>query len=207
MNAFFENILSRSRTQIICIVLASFLLPFLIFWQYFLKSDLDKRNQLNENIDIQRLKVMYQSKLSKDLPKAKKEQKELESKLVLALSELPDSKEIPELLSSISRLAKQVGLEIELFQPINEELSNFYAKVPVKINVKGSFHKVIKFFEKVGNLTRIVNINSIKMSQPDISDNKMLITTECVATTFRFLEEAERAKVQQEANDKKKRKR
>lgn len=207
MKKFFENILARSTIQIIAIIASSFIIPFLLFWQYFLKSDLIKKEQLSENIDIQKSKVLYQSKLANNLPKAKKEQKELASKLMIALSELPDSKEIPELLSSISRLAKQSGLEIELFQPTGEELNGFYAKVPVKIIAKGSFHQVVKFFEQVGKLTRIVNISSIKMYQPEIIENRMLITTDCTATTFRFLEESERIKVDKEKENKKRRKR
>ena len=197
MKDFFKNILARSLAQKIAIIGATFIIPFLLFWQYGLSKDLKKQASLEEEIDIKTSKIVYQGKLANNLVKAKKELSELEKKLNVAVSELPDSKEIPELLSQISTLVKESGLEIELFQPTGEELMDFYAKVPVSIHMKGTFHQMLKFFEKVGNLQRIVNINAIKMYNPEIVENKMVITTECVATTFRFLSEEEREKIKE----------
>ena len=209
MKNFFKNILARSLGQKIAIISASFIVPFLLFWQYGLSNNIKKITSLEEEIDIKTSKVIYQGKLAKDLVKAKKEMHELEDQLSTAISELPDSKEIPELLSQISQLVKESGLEIELFQPTGEELGDFYAKVPVSIHMKGTFHQILKFFEKVGNLKRIVNINAIKMYNPETIDNKLVITTECVATTFRFLSEEERNQIkeQKEAQNKKKKRR
>lgn len=209
MKAFFKDILQRSLGQRVMIIGASFVLPFLLFWQYALSKDLAKKDSLEEKIEVAQNKIAYQSKLANNLPKAIKEKNELEAKLYTAISELPDSKEIPELLSLISKLVREAGLEIELFQPLGEELSDFYAKVPVSIHVKGTFHQMLKFFAKVGNLTRIVNINSIKMYNPEIVEDQMIINTECTATTFRFLSEDERKQIKEEkeAQDKKNKKR
>jgi len=121
--------------------------------------------------------------------KRKYEATELEFKNALKL--LPDKKEIPTLLSSISNLGAQSGLEFFLFQPQNELPRNFYAEIPLKLEVAGPFHNVATFFDKVSRLSRIVNIGDIKMTtmkdaktQSDI----VILRTGCTATTYKFIE-------------------
>lgn len=192
MKNFFRSIYEKPLGIKILIIGASFLVPFLLFWQYILSNTLEIKKDLEEKLEITNSKILYSKKLTNNLDEAIVEKTALENKLKTAIAELPDSKELPELLLQISNLAIETGLEIELFQPTGEELSDFYSKVPVNIHVKGTFHKILKFFERVGNLERIVNISAIKMYNPEIKENSMIINTECVATTFRFLSKEER---------------
>jgi len=77
---------------------------------------------------------------------------------------LPDKKEIPSLLTSISEAGKEAGLEFLLFQPISEINKDFYAEIPVSIKVAGNYHNVGLFFDNVSRLFRIVNIKDIVMT-------------------------------------------
>ena len=90
------------------------------------------------------------------------------------------------MLSSISQSGRDAGLEFILFQPLPERNKEFYAEIPVSITVKGNYHHVVLFFDKVARLSRIVNIDNIKMSSPTRSDN---LITSCTAITYRFIEE------------------
>ena len=108
----------------------------------------------------------------------KLENAKLEFKIVT--KKLPETKEIPSLLASISQSGRDAGLEFVLFQPLPERDKEFYAEIPVSITVKGNYHHVVLFFDKVARLSRIVNIDNIKMSSPTRSDNLI---------TYRFIEE------------------
>ena len=110
-----------------------------------------------------------------------------------AIKELPNEREIPELLRRISSIGKKIGLEFLLFQPLPEVPREFYADVPVKLKIEGSFHEVATFFDRIGKLNRIVNIRDISMSSPFERSGKIILTTDGTAVTYRFLSDSERA--------------
>ena len=68
----------------------------------------------------------------------------------------------------------------------------FYADVPVEIDVTGSFHQVATFFDEVGRLERIVNLDQITLTDPQLQESRAVIKSTMLATSFRFLEEGER---------------
>lgn len=108
---------------------------------------------------------------------------ELEFKIVM--KKLPEKKEIPALLSSVSQSGRDAGLEFLLFQPEPETNKDFYAEIPVSITVTGNYHNVALFFDKVARLSRIVNIDNIKMAS---AKGNTTLTTSCKAVTYRFVE-------------------
>ena len=115
----------------------------------------------------------------------------LNEELLKAVKELPNDREIPELVRRISSIGKKIGLEFLLFQPLPEARKDFYADVPVKLKVEGSYHEVATFFDRIGKLNRIVNIRNIAMSDPAERSGKIILTIEGTAVTYRFLTEAE----------------
>jgi len=143
-------------------------------------------------------------KLTEDLPKLKKQLKGLDSMLNKAVTQLPGRKEIPELLSNISAKAREAGLEVLIFRPQGENPRDFYAEIPVDIVVRGGFHNVVTFFDEVGRLNRLVNVRNIEMRNPKINGAKLSVQTSTQAVTFRFLDEAERAKIAAQRAAKKK---
>jgi len=151
-----------------------------------------------KTVEIERLKLSYSdlqtrvAKAKKDaenLEKYRKQYKEAEGKFKLALQLLPDKKEIPSLLEGISRSGRQSGLEFLLFKPEKEIRKEFYAEIPVKIEVTGGYHNLAVFFAKVAQLPRIVNISdlSIKGASPT-QEGQGALKASCAATTYQFVE-------------------
>jgi type IV pilus assembly protein PilO len=130
-----------------------------------------------------------------NLPRLQKELVELDAKLKQAVAQLPNKKEMADLLSSISSKAQQSGLEVFLFRPRAENYQEFYAEVPVDITVKGNFQSVISFFDEVGRLHRLINIESIGFKNPTVAGDQVILETSSVATAFRFLDDAERKRI------------
>jgi type IV pilus assembly protein PilO len=114
----------------------------------------------------------------------------MEQQLESALSELPNDREIPTLLTSIASMAKDNGLEVLRFKPGKETPKGFYAEVPVELKLVGSFHQVAMFYQAVSNLSRIVNIGNLNLAVSSGKGNENLLSVECLATTFRFLEDS-----------------
>lgn len=122
------------------------------------------------------------------------ELEQLKQDLVQALKELPNDREIPGLLKGISTLGRKVGLEVRKFTPLEEKLREYVAEVPVELEVRGSYHEVAMFFDRLSKMNRIVYVQDIEMGAAEERGGKVYLTVEGKAVTFRFLTDAERAK-------------
>jgi type IV pilus assembly protein PilO len=146
-----------------------------------LRAELDKLiKELNEG-----------KMITRDLEKFKGQVETLNLELANALTQLPNEREIPEILKSISRLGKESNLEFTLFKPKPEEPQQFYARVPIDLVVVGSYHNTGLFFDKIGKLPRIINVLDFNMTRSKDLKTKepdTLIRTSCLITTYRFIE-------------------
>jgi len=140
--------------------------------------------------DLQR-QIQENRRIANNLPRYKSEYEQLKKDLDSALTELPNQKEIPALLTSISSAGKAAGLDFLLFRPKPEVPKDFYAEVPVDIAVSGSFYNVAGFFTEVAKLPRIVNINNVNIASISNTGGRTTLTVNCLATTFRFLDKKE----------------
>jgi len=176
-----------------------FVYGYFLYWPRSQEID-DKRADLTRLVADRDRKA----KLAANLEEAKKAVEVLKAELKEAVAQLPDTKEIPDLLSSISDAGRASGLEIVQFRQLAESYQDFYAEVPVEILVRGTFFQVEAFLNRVSNLTRIVNVRNMGMKSPDNVDNDpVTLETSCAATTFRFLDEAERERIAKEQAAKK----
>lgn len=108
---------------------------------------------------------------------------------------LPESAEIADLLQQIQSQAKIVGLEIARFERGEDEIETMYARIPVRMVLRGSFHQVATFFFYLGKLTRIVNIENIELTSLGDKDGsgEDRIQAVCSATTFMYVPPTESA--------------
>ena len=184
LDAVFDRVSELSKIQRIMICVGVFVVIFVLFW--FLSYW--PRWQSIGKLDAE------QKRLSADLTRSKKNaqqleslRKEFESKqrdFNLVMKSLPEKEEISSLLTGVSQSGQQSGLEFLLFQPQADVNKNFYAEIPVSIRVSGGYHNVAQFFDKVANLSRIVNIRNIQISR----DKTGSLTTSCEAVTYKFIE-------------------
>jgi type IV pilus assembly protein PilO len=107
---------------------------------------------------------------------------------------LPDNPDIPGFLDSINRTATDTGLTIRLVQPEAEAPAQYYARIPVRVEVNGTFLDIARFFRSVGQMPRVINMENITLSQPVVGpDGKVRLDARMLATTFRALTAAEQA--------------
>jgi type IV pilus assembly protein PilO len=195
VNHFLSQILRLPRQQKIAILAGLILFLLIIGYFYVYLPGNDKLTKLAEEITAVRSDRNRKTALSANLPKLQKELQEWDAKLKTAVAQLPDRKEIPDLLSSLSTKAREAGLDILLFRPRAENFQEFYAEIPVDIVVRGGFFNAVAFFDEVGKLNRLVNIDNIDLKNPKVGGDQVALEISTLATTYRFLDEAERKKV------------
>jgi type IV pilus assembly protein PilO len=198
VNQLLTQILGLPRQQKVG-VLGGVILFLLIlgYFYVYLPGD-DKLVRLAEELGTVKADRDKKRALSANLLKLQKELQEWDSKLKLAVAQLPDRKEIPDLLSSLSTKARESGLEILLFRPRAENFKEFYAEIPVDIVVRGGFFNAVTFFDEVGKLNRLVNIDNIDLKNPKVGSEPVVLDISTLATTYRFLDDAERKKLADE---------
>jgi type IV pilus assembly protein PilO len=101
---------------------------------------------------------------------------------------LPDSKELPVLLTDITSLGKNAGLDFRAFRPNTEIRRDFYAEVPIDIEFTGRFHDVAMFFDEIARLPRIVNVSELDVTIARETSMDTVLEVKGSATTFRFVE-------------------
>jgi type IV pilus assembly protein PilO len=122
-----------------------------------------------------------QEAYQKDLEeKAAREQRARDQKKLL-----PDDAETPAFLSGIQGVATIAGVNLTAWSPMADVPSQFFAKVPMKLSLKGKFHQVAKFVHGVGQLDRIINIEDIKIKAGKQEGDDYLVDVDCLATAFR----------------------
>jgi len=104
---------------------------------------------------------------------------------------LPQKKEIPSLLTNISALGTNSGLNMTTFKPGGERRKEFYAEIPVSLKVRGPYHNVGTFLYEVSKLDRIVSATNLSMGGPSMQRGEMLLGANISLITYRFLEESE----------------
>jgi len=196
MNDLLERILDlppRQRVFLLVggVALLFFAYAYFLYWPRSALIDDKEQRKLDLTLDRDRKKALVAN-----LERTRKEVAQLDGDLRKAVAQLPDTKEIPDLLSSVSSLGRESGLEILQFRQRPEKFEEFYAEVPVDILVRGTYHQVAAFFDKVGRMARIVNVTNVNTKSPaKIEGDALELDTACVAVTFRFLDEAERERI------------
>jgi len=201
LNELLDNLLERPGKQKLAILAVMIILIAALYYSFLYSPRADQLDKLADSVEIARHEKMVKTQKTANLPRLRKDLQQLDAELKKAVAQLPDKREIAELLSNISAKAQQVGLDVLLFRPRPEAFQDFYAEVPVDITVKGNFHNTVSFFDEVGRMNRLVNIDHIGFKNPTVNGDNIVLETTSVATAFRFLDEAERKKV---AEDKKK---
>jgi type IV pilus assembly protein PilO len=112
----------------------------------------------------------------------------VEEKFKEAALVIPDTKEIPSLLSSISSQGSGAGLDIISFVPGTGVDKEFYSEIPVALSVTGTYHNVGYFLDTVSKLPRIVNVAKVSMGAPKLTEGEMLIDAKLELLTYKFIE-------------------
>src|SRR5438105_7762820 len=114
--------------------------------------------------------------------------REIDTQFGALLRQLPNKSQMDALLVDINQAGLGRGLQFELFKPASSENAReFYAELPIQVKVVGTYHDMGAFASDVGQLSRIVTLNDVKIDAGKDGN----LTMEAIARTFRYLDEGE----------------
>lgn len=132
--------------------------------------------------------------------KLRPEMEDLLGQLARNQAALPTEAEVPAFFETLQRKVKESGVEIAKWQKRNEEPIDSFVKVPVEVEITGTFIQIKRFFASLvqKNLVasegdereRIVSIESLVISQPQVRNREIILNAKFMAVTFRQDEKA-----------------
>lgn len=194
MDPRIEKLLNLPLWQRLLLLVLILALLGTLYTIYLYQPQRDKLTQLTDKQEKLSRDLVQKRRIAKQLPKFKQEYEKIKLKLQASLEELPNKKEIPDLLQDTASLAKDNGLDVLQFKPGQEQPREFYARVPVNLEMQGSYHQVGLFADAVAHMSRIVNLQKLKLRNPRQQQGRVLLDISCQAITFRFLEQQAAAK-------------
>jgi type IV pilus assembly protein PilO len=172
------------------VALAFLILSGVLFY-FFVWSD--QKPRLDQAaVQEQELRETFKTKHSKavNLSVYQQQLADIERSFGALLRQLPGRTEVPNLLVDISQVGVGAGLEEKLFQPSPEIKKDFYAELPIRIRLTGSYHQMGQFVSGIAALPRIVTLDGITI-KPESRDSYDFLSFELTAKTYRYLDDAE----------------
>jgi type IV pilus assembly protein PilO len=170
----------------LCFLILTAVLIYFFVWDAQL-PELQRREDIE-----QQLRQEFHTKHAKavNLDLYKQQLKDIERSFGALLRQLPGKTEVPNLLVDISQTGLSAGLEEKLFQPQPEVKRDFYAELPIRIRLTGSYHQFGQFVSGIAALPRIVTLHDIQIKSEN-KDAYDQLSLELTAKTYRYLDEDE----------------
>ena len=170
----------------LAIYVVLFVLPIGLFYFFSYTKNIQKVEALKQQKVTLQAEISRAKKAASELDKIKASIKETEAQFKETATVLPKDKEIPGLLTNISDLGKRAALDFNQFRPGAEIPKDFYAEIPVDIQIRGPYHNLGYFLDKISKLERIVTVNNIRMAGPVKEGNEMMLSSNLKLITYRF---------------------
>jgi type IV pilus assembly protein PilO len=172
----------------VCFLVVAVALIYFFVWQ-------DRMPQLQQREDQEtQLRNEFRSKHAKavNLALYKQQLADIEKSFGALLRQLPSKTEVPNLLVDISQTGLAAALQEKLFQPGQEVKRDFYAELPIKITLTGSYHEFGAFVSGIAALPRIVTLHDIQITPADKSAGSFdQLQLDLTAKTYRYLDDDE----------------
>jgi type IV pilus assembly protein PilO len=159
---------------------------FLVFHSE-IQADIDSAKSKKQRLD-QDLEIAQSNE--RNYQKDIEELRERERRRAELIKVLPITTEYPAFLASVQNVANLVGVELTAWTPEDEVAEEFYARVPMRIELTGRYHRLAKFFHNVGQVDRIINMENITIEDPTLVDGEVVLKVGVLATAFHAVDES-----------------
>lgn len=100
---------------------------------------------------------------------------------------LPVDAQVANFLSSIQQVSNLASVSLDAWQPLDEVNDSFFSRVPMRLEMTGRFHQILKFAYEIGRNDRIINLENISISDPKPVGEGTVVKAKCLATAFHAL--------------------
>jgi Tfp pilus assembly protein PilO len=177
-----------------------------VYYQFRYKSLKQRLEDAQADHDA---KVAQNRKLEADIPKfeaLKTQMTKLRRKIDENQKALPTEAELPAFFEMLNRKVTESGVEISSSMRLKEEPIEQFVKVPVAIEMTGTFMQIKKFFaslmpkkakpgeeagmgDNVEEKERLVSIEGLSLSKPTVKNHEIVLLAKFTMVTYRQVED------------------
>jgi type IV pilus assembly protein PilO len=180
-----EKIPAIYKTIIILVLVAAVLGSFIYF---IARPKWENRTRLQTEYSQLQQELDKLKQLKNNLEKHRKEYQQMQELLQDVLKQLPETKDIPNLLRNITNVSEETRLKIKYFEPKEIKNKEFYSELPFEIKFSGPFHSAAFFFDGIRKMDRLVNITNFSLEAKGTPKNIVLEGT-CSANAYVYAKE------------------
>jgi len=182
----FQKIGQLSKLQRILISAVTMIIIIAAFVYFFCLPNLQEIDRLKNEISKTEKKLAETKEKAADLEAYRAKMEAARAKFTVVSRALPLKDEVPSLLTNVSQAGKDSGLSFLLFEPKAEIKKDFYAEIPVNMQLSGGYHDLGEFFDELSGMSRIVNVRHFRLDSSNEETSKLNI--DCTAETYKFIE-------------------
>jgi type IV pilus assembly protein PilO len=166
---------------------AGLLLFGLGYWQYVQPKNNDYAGLEIQLADLQN-KIQEGRAARQELPKFREEVRQLELELDKLLRILPARRNTPDMMRRIRSLTEQGDFALSKFNPGTLTDKEFFSEWPIAVSVRGSYHNLALFFDRISRFSRIINIENLEVLALPPSKEGHTLSASFTAKTFVYKE-------------------
>ena len=151
-----------------------------------LQQDLNKLKQIKNNLEKHRMEYLQMQEQLKDV-----------------LKQLPETKDIPNLLRNITSVSEETRLKIKYFEPKEIKNKEFYSELPFEIKFSGPFHSTALFFDGIRKMDRLVNVTNFSLEAKGTAKN-VVLEGSCSANAYAYSKDSPKTQTKDNKKDNKK---
>ena len=154
------------------------------FWKFYvveMQADIEGRQT---RLTALRADIAKGVATARRLPEFQAQVTDLEHRLDTLRQQLPEEKDVADILRRVQGIATQSNLTIQRFTPQEPKQQSLYAELPFKLQAEGTYHNLGFFFDRVSKFPRIINIGDLSIKAKTPQEPNATIVAELVATTF-----------------------
>lgn len=155
------------------------------YWQFFYSTLSDEQRKLtNERKKLVKQEASYK-KREKEWIELLQKKELLDDQIKKNRITLPASSELPAFFMHLQKQAAAAGVTIVKWSRKNESAVETYVKVPVQLNVTGTFYQIKNYFRLLGKTDRIISVGGLSMKPSKVKNDEIILNTTFTAITFR----------------------
>jgi type IV pilus assembly protein PilO len=171
--------------------LLGLVLALMVGGYYFLgyqgqADELDRLDRQNAQLEEE---LEEKKEIANNITRFQKRVEFLRQRLEEKKKNLPEDANMDQLLKTLNELSEKSDMRIIKFTPQSEVSKQFYAEIPVRMEIEGNYHEIATFFDKISKEDRIINISDIVLGKPELRNGKVVLAATCLAKTFRTVQE------------------
>jgi type IV pilus assembly protein PilO len=180
-----EKIPAIYKTVVILVLIVAILAGLIYF---FAMPEWDTRDKLIKEYDELQKQLDNLKQIERNLAKHRKEYQEMQVLLEDVVKQLPETKDIPNLLRSVTSVSEETRLKVKFFEPKEIKNKEFYSELPFEIKFSGPFNSTAFFFDGIRKMDRIVNITNFSLEAKGTGKN-VVLEGSCSANAYVYMKE------------------